>query len=470
MISGYLTSRQDLVDLLNGCLFNKVGVLSIFFGVNVVSLYVNKSLIKGFKVKAEEEIKDINKKSLLFYHLSELMDNPQAFFTFKQGNIDEMTSLEDLLSAEELILQLQLVNRELKNLMQRVITPLAVLKVSKEFEGSEFYKDKSIYRIIISSQNDLIEEIRRLNYLISQGFLDIENFQNPYRESIKIEYFLKDVEAEKVDLASLLESFQLTKFTGVVRIKGNDLDFELYYKKGKIDAIYPNSPEIFELFSSNNNKYNLSVIRMPETLLNLFVLKHTEDKIVKNLPFSFVEMGKILTAMKEESRSGVIILHSENSKGYILYEKGMLLGQIKEDKNGIKLLHSLSFDNFSYFDMVFYQPMGNVKDLVNIFLINSIYKFFLKYSKDATQLVLSKLASSDLLKHQEGTILYRKEPKGEKEVYNFLSFLTDLAYKLFDREIVEKELEIILSPHKDTLRILQVEEYIKFLKDEAALG
>ena len=45
MISGYLNSKQDLVDILNGCLSNRAGTLELFLGVRVVSLYIDKGLI-----------------------------------------------------------------------------------------------------------------------------------------------------------------------------------------------------------------------------------------------------------------------------------------------------------------------------------------------------------------------------------------------------------------------------------------
>lgn len=471
MISGYLTSKQDLIDLLNSCLLNKTGILSIFFGLNVVSLYVDKSFVKGFKINMEEDIKDnINKKSLLLYHLSELMDNQKAFFTFEQGIINEITSLEEILSAEELVLQLQLVNKELKNLMDKVITPLAVLRVLKDFEGGELYHGKSVYRILISSQNTLIEEIRRLNHLFSQGYLDIEKFQNPYRESIEIEYLLKDVEAGKINLTDLLESFQLSKFTGLAKIRGDNSEFELYYKKGKVNAIYPNDPRIFELLINTKKKTFLSIIKIPESLLSLLMLKHAEDKAISGLSTLFMEMGKILAAMTEESRSGTLILYSEGYKSYVLYKEGVLLGYIKEDNGGVRLVNDLSFDKPSYFDLVFYQPMENIRDVVHIFLINVVYNLLLKYSGNTNQLVLSELSSSDILKHHDGTILYRRKPKDEKEASTFLNFLLDLAYKLFDKERLEKELETILSPYKDVLRILQIEEYIKLQKDEGAFS
>jgi hypothetical protein len=48
MISGYLSSQQDFVDLINGYLFNKQGVLEIYLKGRSIELYIENGYIKGF--------------------------------------------------------------------------------------------------------------------------------------------------------------------------------------------------------------------------------------------------------------------------------------------------------------------------------------------------------------------------------------------------------------------------------------
>lgn len=463
MISGYLSSQQDLVDLLNGCFFSKVGMLNLFLGMNTVSLYVEKGLIRGFKLGTSENIPHANKRSMLLYHLSELMESPEAFFTFREGSAEEIIELEEPMSAEELGLQLQLVHKELKSLVDRVITPLAVVKVLKSFEKSDLYDGKSIYHILVSSPSSLVEEIRNLNSLFSKGYLDINQFQNPeaLRDEIEIDYLMKNVETERINLITLLENFQLSKFTGIMRITGDDFEFELYYKKGRLFAVYPCNPEIFDFILNPKSRSFLSVIKIGNSMLDLIILKHAEDRVVSGLPASFVEVGKILIAMSVEGKTGVIIIYSGSCRSYILYKEGMLLSIIKEDGEGAKVISKLSFEKTGWIDVVFYQPMENIKDAVHLFLLNLLYGILLRHASHLNQMVLAQLSSSDVLKYQEGMILYRRIPRDEGEAFSFLQFLLDLSYNVLGQDRFEQELEIALQPYRDILKILKVEEYIK---------
>lgn len=463
MISGYLSSQQDLVDLLNGCLFSKVGMLNLFLGVNTVSLYVERGLIKGFRLGAGEGISNANKRSMLLYHLSELMENPEAFFTFRESPAEGIIELEEPISAEELVLQLQLVHKELKALVDRVITPLAVVKVLKGFEKSDFYDGKSVYNILISSPSSLIEEIRNLNSLFSKGYLDINQFQNPeiLKEEIEIDYLMKNIETERMNLLTFLENFQLSKFTGIMRITGDDFEFELYYKRGKVFAVYPCNPEIFDLLLNPKSRSFLSVIKVGSSMLDLFILKHAEDRVAYGLPTSFMEIGKMLVAMSAEGRTGIIGIYSGKSKSYILCKEGILLSIIKEDEEGTKVISKLSFEKSGCVDVIFYQPMENIKDTVHLFLLNILYGILLRHASHLNHVILSQLSSSDVLKYQEGAILYRRRPRDEGEAFSFLQFLLDLCYNVLGQDRFEQELEVALQPYRDILKILKVEEYIR---------
>ncbi|MFN4318887.1 MAG: hypothetical protein ACK4FY_00185 [Aquificaceae bacterium] len=464
MISGYLSSRQALVDLLNGCLFSKVGVLNIFLGVNTVSLYVDKGLIKGFKLGAGEDVQNVNKRSMLLYHLSELMENPEAFFTFIEGITEKMVELEEPMPAEELVLQLQLVHKELKTLMDRVVTPLAVVKVLKGFERSDFYDGKSVYYILMSSPGSLVEEIRNISSLFSKGYLDINQFQSPeaLREDLEIDYLMKNIETERINLITLLENFQLSKFTGIMRITGGDFEFELCYKRGQPLAVYPYTPEIFDFLLNPKSRSLLSVIRLGSSMIDLLMLKHAENRVVCGLPASFMEIGKMLMAMSVEGRTGIITVYSGSSKSHILYKKGMLLSIVQEDGEAIKVISKISFEKANWVDVIFYQPMENIKDVVHLFLLDVIYGILLRHASHLNHMVLSQLSSSEVLKYQEGAILYRRRPRGnEGEAFGFLQFLLDLSYNMLGQDRFEQELEVALQPYRDILKVLRVEDYIK---------
>ncbi|MFN3870373.1 MAG: hypothetical protein ACK4MW_02675 [Aquificaceae bacterium] len=465
MISGYLSSKQDFVDLLNGCLFNKRGLLSLFLDTNVVSLYVDKSLVKGFKVPIEDDVEKLNKRSLLLYQLSEFMNNPEAFFTFREGNEKGIIMLEEPISAEELVLQLQLISQELNKLIDKVITPYAVVKVVKNSPEDSLYRGKSIYKILISSEKSLLDEIRHLDSLFSQGILDIDKFQSleVYEGDAEIDCSIRSVEVEKVNLGALLKGLKLSKFTGLVNIKGESFNFEIYYRSGKVTALYPYDMHIFELLVSAK-RCILNIIKIPESLLDLLVLKHAEHRAINSLPVDFLEVGKLLMSMNIEGKSGAIIVNALDIKEYVLYKNGNLVGILQERVDDIRVVRKLSLDKPSWIDVVFYQPMDNIRELAQLFLINILHGLILKYAGHLSVRILSRISSSEVFKHENGVILYRKMPKEEKEVSDLLSFLLDLSYKLLGKERFEKELETILSPYREVLKILQIEDYIKYLE------
>ncbi len=463
MISGYLNSKQDLVDLLNGCLSNRVGTLDLFLGVRVVSLYIDKGLIKGFRLGDGEEVNTQNKRSILLYHLSEFMEDAKAFFTFREGKKEKVFELEEPFFVEELVLQLQLVHSELKSLMERVITPMAVVKVIKNFEEANFYESKSIYQILISSKNSLVEEIRKLKSLFAGGYLDINQFSNPelLKEEIRLEYLMKEVEADRVNLITFLESIYHSKFSGIIQIIGGDFEFELYYKRGRLFAVYPYNSEIFEFLLTPKGNSVLNVIDVSESIIDLLTLKHSEEKVVNSLSGSFLELGKALVGMGIEAKTGMITIYSEGFRNYIIYRDGHLIGIVEDGLKGLRLVKSLPVDRVEWIDIAIYQPMENIQQVIHQFLINTIYGIILKYAGHLNHIILSHLASSDLLKYNEGVIVYRRKPKDEEESFAFLQFLLDLSYNVLGNDRLERELEVSLQPYRDILKILKVEEYLK---------
>jgi len=111
-------------------------------------------------------------------------------------------------------------------------------------------------------------------------------------------------------------------------------------------------------------------------------------------------------------------------------------------------------------DIVLYQPMENIRDVIHQFLLNAIYSILLKHAGHLNHIILAQLASSDVLKYHEGVIVYRRMPRGEEGVFGFLQFLLDLSYSVLGNERLERELEIALQPYRDILKILKVEEYL----------
>lgn len=462
MISGYIRSKQELVDLLTGCLSSKAGTLDLFLGMKVVSLYLKDGFIAGFRFTDVEENIPQNKKSWLLYHLSEFMENPQAFFAFREEKAENLIELDEPVLPDELVLQLQVVNSELRLLIDKVITPMAVVKVVKEFDNYAFYEGKSIYQILVNSKSTILEEIRRLIDLFSGGYLDISQFQNAEfpGEEARIEYLMSKVNLEKVNLVNLLENLQLSGFSGLVQIKGEDFHYDMCYKKGALTAVYPCNPEIFDLLLMPKKGAIYNVVNISENILDLLMLKNLRERVVNRLSGSFIEMGKMHVGMNMEGKSGLIIAHLEDKDIHLLYRNGSLVGIIEEEKSTLKCVKSLPVNKVDWVDVVFYQPIDNIRNVVHLFLLNLVYGILLKYAAHLSQVIAAKLASLDTLKYHEGSILCRKMQINDEEVFGFLHFLLDLSYDLLGKEKLEKELETVLEPYKDVLKILKVEEYL----------
>ncbi|MCS7196204.1 MAG: hypothetical protein NZ827_02930 [Aquificaceae bacterium] len=461
MISGYVSSQQELVDLLNGCLFGKVGTLDLFLGMDTVSLRIERGLIWGFKLGGEAIPPEGNKKSVLLYHLSEFMESPEAFFTFREKEREGMVELEEPLSVEELVLQLQVVRGELKLLIERVITPMAVVKVLKPFQEADFYEGKSVYHILLSSKGSLVEEIRKLNTLFAGGYLDINQFYSPDNidRKVGIEYIMKKVEVSKINLVNLLESLHLSKFDGLVEITGDNFEFNLYYKKGRLFAVYPYNWEVFNFLLNPRGNMRMSVLSISYGVLEILMLRHAQEKSISGLPTSFLEVGKTLMGIALERKTCMLTLYSGGSKSYLLFKEGTLLCVVREEGEELKVVRRIHYEGAGWADLVFYQPMENIKYVVYQYLFNLVYGILLRHGGQINHLVFAQLSLSETLKYQEGSILYRKMPLDEEEAFGFLQFLLDLSYSVLGKERLERELEIVLEPYKEVLKILEVDSY-----------
>ncbi|QWK18959.1 MAG: hypothetical protein KNN13_05385 [Hydrogenobacter thermophilus] len=472
MLSGYISTAQDVIDVINSCLVNKEGVLDFFSNGSFISLHIQKGHIKGFSVPSLDTSHVKNRTALLFYHMSEVLENPEGFFTFREDiPSDNFIALEQPLQAEELVLQLQLVSQELKNLIEKIITPFAVLKVQKPFEGMEKYEEKSLYEIIKSSEDSILNTLRKVKELFSEGFLDIHQFyqMDVDRHKLLTEYVIKDVEAKKINLITILENLQLNKFTGLVKATDQSQEFEMYYVKGKPISLYPINYDVFEFFINPNTSMRISVISMDATSMNLYMLRHSENKSMNHLSGDFLEVGKVFMGMSRSKSSGLIVVRMPKKKVNILYEEGKMRGILEEEQAHIKAVSQLRIEKPFWVDLILYEPMGNMASIIYLFLINLVYGILLKHASDTLQSIMGQIASSDLFMYEEGSIKYRRRPKEEDDVVlAFLSTLLDIGYRTLGQKKLEEDLEVSLQPYRDVFKIMDVEEFIKFPNESAS--
>ncbi|WP_448587928.1 hypothetical protein [Thermocrinis sp.] len=450
---------------MNGFLSNKEGMLGLYLEGKSIELYVERGYIKGFYTDTEEiTTKGINTLSFLLYSLFSMLDNPSALFTFKTDVSKNLIfELEEPVSAEELILQLQLAYQEFKSFLNFIITPYATFKVLKPFENMQNYDGKTFTSVILASKQPLINEIRTLRELFQSGFLDIGQFIDPEmgRKVYEIDYIVKNVDMKNVNIFSIFESLKMSKFTGCISINSAHSNYDLYLKNGRMVSLYPYSCDFFDFLLQPEQGSNMSIISIPEDILGKLILRHSKRKLIDSLPHDFVELGKIFIGIAKKGFSGLLTLQKGNEKMYFVYEGGALLASLV-DKDQLKVARIEPYKDNFLLELVSIEPMENFLEVLHLLLINKVYGIILRHSNQIIQSIFYHLSSSDLFKVIEGSIYYRMEPiDREEEILGFLSFLLDVGYKVLGRKRLEEELEASLHPYKGVFKLLEVEDYTK---------
>jgi hypothetical protein len=471
MISGYLSSQQDFVDLINGFLFNKEGVLEIYLEGRSIELYIENGFIKGFYTDTEGlKAEEINKESLLLYSLFSMLDNPNALFSLKNAPEREYHfKLEEPISAEELILQLQLAHQEFKSLLNLIITPYATIRVLKPFENMQNYDGRTFVSVILTSNETLTSETRKLQELLRAGFLDIGQFSTPEvgKRIYEVDYIVRDVGIKNVNIFSVLESLRMSKFTGFINIYDNHNNYELYIQKGKAVALYPYNFDFFDFILTPQAGPVMDVVSMPEEILNKFILKHSKRKLISSLPHNFIELGKVFIGIVKDGFSGLLVLQKSGERMYFAYERGGLLASLLEGEQ-LKIYKAEPYRDDFLVDLIPYEQMENFLEVTHLLLLNVAYGVILRHSSQMVQSILYYLSSSDLFKVVEGSIYFRADPRGRREeILGFLSFLLDIGYKILGKKKLEEELENSLHPYKDIFKVLEIEEYAEFWNEGA---
>jgi hypothetical protein len=471
MISGYLSSQQDFVDLINGFLFNKQGVLEIYLEGRSIELYIENGFIKGFYTDTEGlKAEEINKESLLLYSLFSMLDNPNALFSFKNATEREYHfKLEEPISAEELILQLQLAYQEFKSLLNLIITPYATIRVLKPFENMQNYDGRTFVSVILTSNETLTSETRKLQELLRAGFLDIGQFSTPEvgKRVYEVDYIVRDVGIKNVNIFSVLESLRMSKFTGFINIYDNHNNYELYIQKGKAVALYPYNFDFFDFILTPQAGPVMDVVSMPEEILNKFILKHSKRKLISSLPHNFIELGKVFIGIVKDGFSGLLVLQKSGERMYFAYERGGLLASLLEGEQ-LKIYKAEPYRDDFLVDLIPYEQMENFLEVTHLLLLNVAYGVILRHSSQMVQSILYYLSSSELFKVVEGSIYFRADPRGRREeILSFLSFLLDIGYKILGKKKLEEELENSLHPYRNIFKVLEIEEYAEFWNEGA---
>ncbi len=468
MLSGYTKSPQELIDIVNGCLLNKVGVLDLFSMRNFLSIYMDHGYVLGFFV---EDVKDLeeratNSEALLLFYMADFLNSPSTFFSFRdRAKSDIFVNLSRQIHVEELILQAQLASLELTSLLERIITPYAVLKVQQPFPEMNFFDGKSVYEIIATSKNSFIDTIRKLNSLISKGFLDIHQFYHPPNQKSEphVSVIIQGVEANKIKLVSIMENLVLGRFSGFLRINVNGDSVYIYYIKGKPIALHPINYPIFDFLIDVRGDAKVSAVELDERTTKLLTLRHFGNRVISGITDNFLELGKILMGVNIECKSGIITIRSSGEENYILYESGKVIGFLKKGKEGIvEIISDLDIKHPYWIDVTFLDNVENMDKVVYLSLINIVYGILLRSGNEhIINSVKNYIAGSENFKYEEGQIKYRSLPQNTHDIVAFLSFLLDMSYRILGEKNLEEELHQSLQPYKDVFNVFGVQDHTK---------
>ncbi len=468
MLSGYTKSQQELIDIVNGCLLNKVGVLDLFSMRTSLSIYIEHGYVLGFFVEGMRDLQDqtINSEALLFFYMADFLNSPSAFFSFRDRvKSDIFVYLSRQIHVEELILQAQLASSELISLLERIITPYAVLKAQQPFSEMNFFDGKSVYEIIATSKDSFIDTIRKLKSLISKGFLDIHQFYHPANEKSEphVSVIMQGVEANKIKLISIMENLVLGRFSGFLRINIHGDSVYIYYIKGKPIALHPINYPIFDFLIDVKGDAKVSAVELDDRTTKLLILRHFGNRVISGITDNFLELGKILMGINIESKSGIIVIRSSGNENYILYEGGRVLTFLKKGEEGIiEIISDLDIKHPYWIDVIFFDSVENMDKVVYLSLINITYGILLRSGNEhIINSVKNYIAGSENFKYEEGQIKYRGLPQNTDDVVAFLSFLLDMSYRILGEKNLEEELHQSLQPYKDVFNVLGVQDYTK---------
>jgi hypothetical protein len=341
--------------------------------------------------------------------------------------------------------------------------------VLKPFENMQNYDGRTFVSVILTSNETLTSETRKLQELLRAGFLDIGQFSTPEvgKRIYEVDYIVRDVGIKNVNIFSVLESLRMSKFTGFINIYDNHNNYELYIQKGKAVALYPYNFDFFDFILTPQAGPVMDVVSMPEEILNKFILKHSKRKLISSLPHNFIELGKVFIGIVKDGFSGLLVLQKSGERMYFAYERGGLLASLLEGEQ-LKIYKAEPYRDDFLVDLIPYEQMENFLEVTHLLLLNVAYGVILRHSSQMVQSILYYLSSSDLFKVVEGSIYFRADPRGRREeILSFLSFLLDIGYKILGKKKLEEELENSLHPYKDIFKVLEIEEYAEFWNEGA---
>ncbi len=475
MFYGYIDNIRTLSGLISGLLQGRSGVIELFVNNRYLSMFVKDNLIHSFGCNLElSKQKNVNAQNLLIYCVAEMLENPEGFFAFYSEELEGGVILPTPMDIEELTIQSIIVRKELDKILEKVISPYATLKAVSGEEELKDMSNRTLFEILITSQEHITQVVRKIEEFLSAKKLDIYEFTEEEKEvfkELKIDYFLSDINLDKVNLISLLESIKRSKFSGTVRIAMEDSLVILFYKRGELNSIYPKNIDVFEFLLNPSHGAELSILEMDERLVDYISLRYLSYPHIRELSSDFMEVSKLFLGLSKYKRNALLFIEERDKNRYIIFDRGSLIAPINEVDNRFEHSTDLRFKEPFKVSLFFYREVRNIEAFMYLFLLNVILQIVIKLSLGRLWENISfKLLRYTYLKLGEDNKLYLLRSLKEEEQEELLSLVGEILEELA-KEIGEKrqeeELELQLRPFKEIFKILAIDEYLR-VKDVKA--
>jgi len=451
MISGNLSSPQDLAEILSGLPGAKSGFLNLLSRNLFLSLALKGREVEGFYTNAEAG-EEVVPESLLLYTVAELLLDTEGYFSFEEETaIEEFTEVSTDL--ESLVIRATILRKELDEVLPHIITTSVRLRSEEKA-----YEGKTLLQILTSSE-DPVREIRRLKKLLGEGKVEIADIRRTEGvEEIGLDYVLEGVEYGKVNLFHILESLKSQGFTGFVEIEEGKKRAYVFFKGGKIFGAYPAKTEIFDLFLNTFGNLRASVVKIKEEFADTFAQAFVGRPLLSGEE-KYLSLGKLFLTLLSLKEKGTVRIEGEEGTYIFIFKEGKMLSarRLERWSDNWRVLFKGPLRLYLYRGV----HWKNVRYLFYLFLINKILHLLRKHGEEKElEEVITFVARKPNL-YLEGGEINPSAPLGEKdeeELLALLSRISEVLVRRLGRRTFEEELENELSPYRDVLRILDLEE------------
>ena len=467
MFYGYIGDTRSLNDVITGLLQGRTGTLELFVNRYFLSLNVREGLVTEFGCDLPSGGgKKVNHYNLLIYCLAEMISNPEGFFAFyDEEHRTKALPLENPVGGDELMIQATVVRRELDEIVDRIISPYAIFKVTAGDPRASFYEGKNLIEAISLSREPIIPVVREIKDLLLEGKLDIYEFrESDHQETPEIDYMMEGVPLKRVNVIAILESLRNSSFSGIAKISSTTYTINLFYENGDMFAVYPVDQDIFEFFLSPDKNAELSLVALDSSIVRFVAMRFLAKPEIDMVSSHFMEVSKLALGLSKHRKDALLLISEKHGDRYIIFKEGKLLMNMVESAGKFRPSDSLKFTEPYFVSLYFYRKVENLASIVYLFMINEVLSVFMKRSPSKMNtLVLREAVRYPFIVLSEGKFHLVKNPGEEEEkgLMTLLSFMLDLGAQEIGEKKQEEELEFQLRPFKDIFKVLNIEKYLK---------